>query len=97
MAKKPETVFKERVARDLKKIPGIWFEKIQQVAIRGTPDYLICLAGKFIALELKASEKDLPDPLQRHKLMEILRAGGVALVAWPGNWKATYEGIRKLA
>jgi hypothetical protein len=40
----------------------------------GTPDLLICLAGKFYAIELKVG-KNQPTMLQHHRLMQWQTAG----------------------
>jgi hypothetical protein len=88
--KKPETKFKERVLKDLQNTPYTWVEKIQQVAKRGTPDLLICMGGKFIAIELKKDEHEAPDPLQQLKLQRIEDAGGDSFVVHPGNWDIVY-------
>jgi hypothetical protein len=97
VAKKPETLFKEKVQKDLKKLPNTWCEKIQQVCIRGTPDLLCCIAGKFVAIELKASSSEVPDALQDHKLQSIANADGMALVVNPENWTETYIVLETLA
>ena len=97
MAKKPETLFKERIRPKLKKIPHSWWEKIQQVGIRGTPDFLGCVCGVFVALELKKDEKSKIDPLQVHKLKLIANAGGVAFVVSPENWEEVYAELLALA
>ena len=84
MSKQPETLFKERVVRRLKEIPGLWVEKIQQVGIRGTPDLLICYRGYFIAWELK-TDRGRVEPLQQFKLDEIEKSGGIARIVRPKN------------
>lgn len=71
--------------KELNKLPEIWAEKIQQVGKRGTPDILACVAGKFVGIELKKSDKEPRDRLQHHKLGLIEKAGGVSLVAYPEN------------
>jgi hypothetical protein len=101
MSKKPETIFKERVHRDLREIQkatqALWFVKTQQVSIRGTPDELLCVRGKFIAIELKATEKDFCDPLQLRTLDLIHAASGLAMCAHPGNWDLILPCLWKLA
>ena len=90
--KNPETAFKELVAEDLKTIKDIWFSKIQQVAIRGTPDFLVCLRGKFIAMELKV---DSPlTLLQKYNLKRIEKSGGEAMVVTPDNWKEIFQYLK---
>lgn len=88
MSQKPETVFRGKVRRWLSEtFPKGWFESIQQVAIGGTPDILGCIAGWFVALELKASEKATVSPLQLLKLERIRAAGGIGLLVYPENWE----------
>lgn len=58
---------------------------IQQVAIVGTPDYLLSVRGKFVALELK-SEGGKVSALQAYNLAQVERTGGIVLVATPKNW-----------
>lgn len=92
MAKKPETIFAEQVDRDLKSVFGkdVWVENIQQVGKRGTPDRLICLKGKFVALELKV-EGGVTAMLQLIKLKEIIAAGGTGLIVYPHTWTHVLE------
>lgn len=96
MAKKPETVFKERVKKDLEKLPKTWFVKIQQTTIHGTPDYLMCINGTFIALELKI-ETGKTDKLQQWNLECIAHAGGMAIVVSPSHWFDVYDLLKHLA
>jgi hypothetical protein len=96
MAAKPETQFRKRVRDFLKKLPNTAFFPIQQVTIRGDPDFFLCVYGQFVALELKSKEGDTT-PLQEFKLGEVKRAGGYALVASPKNWGDVKESLQKLA
>lgn len=97
MAKQPETILKERVLADLKKLPKTYARKIQQVAIVGTPDIFACINGYFVALELKRNEKQKPEPIQEYELTKIKEAGGVALVVTPLNWSGVFAGLQRLA
>jgi len=97
MAKKPETLFKEKVKSALATLPHSWFEKIQQVAIRGTPDFVGVIRSRFIAIELKKSLKEEPDPLQNYKLGEIAEAGGMSFVMAPENFQDTFNYLLELA
>lgn len=90
--KQPETRFKEKVQRDLKKLPFCFPIKIQQRAIRGTPDLLVCLSGKFVALELKTDSGKV-DALQEFTLISIAKAGGIALVVTPSNWEKIFQAL----
>lgn len=97
MSKKPETVFKERIYPQLLALPSSFWEKIQQVGKRGTPDFLGCVNGVFVALELKKDEKEKPDELQTYKLMRIRKAKGVTFVVTPENWQDVYLKLLKLS
>lgn len=86
MAQKPETKFRLKVvAPFLDQLQNTVRFPIQQLTITGDPDYLLCVRGKFVALELKA-EGEEPRALQQYKLNQVEKAGGVALVANPENW-----------
>lgn len=95
-SKKPETKFKEKAVKDLKRLPQTWVVKTQQVSVCGTPDLLICHKGMFIAIELKSTENDDPTPLQERNLNLIAEAGGLSYVAHPGNWVAVLASLQKL-
>lgn len=97
MAMKPETLFKVRVRKDLKKLPNTWFVKVQQVTINGTPDFLLCVNGVFVALELKASEKDKTTKLQDYNIDQINKANGYAFKAYPENWIMIFNILEKIA
>lgn len=97
MAKKAETVFKERVTAALDRLSYCWYEKIQQVTIRGTPDLIACINGKFIAIELKASAEAKIDEIQKYKLQQIKNARGYAIIVHPGNWVEVLEVLTRLS
>lgn len=97
MGKQGETKFKEKIWPQLKEMENSFFEKIQQVGIRGTPDFLGCVNGYFVALELKRDEDTEPEPLQEYKLKKIMAAGGVALKVDPQNWPRIFEILTQLA
>lgn len=92
----PETLFKQRVMRDLREMPGVWLVKTQQVAVRGIPDLLVCIHGRFVALELKRSEEAAIDKLQLWHLEKILAAGGISYVVFPENWPRIRERLAAL-
>lgn len=99
MAQKPETTFKQRVAQDLKFFEQnctLWKTKIQQESIRGTPDYILCVKGYFIAIELKHGGNVPPEPLQLYNQRKIKACGGVHFVAHPDNWDDIFNYIVNL-
>ena len=93
--KKPETKFKERIYPLLKRLPNTWVRKIQQVAIRGIPDFLMCVNGHFVALELKVDGR--LERLQGWNIGKIMNAKGTAIVVTPTNWEEVYERLQKMA
>jgi hypothetical protein len=95
-SKKPESLFKEKVFKDLDTLPNCWYEKIQQVTIRGTPDILICANGYFVALELKLDHKSKIDELQVYKIKKILKSKGVAFIVTPDEWPSVFKTISSL-
>ena len=88
MAKKPETVFKERIRPKLDKVPDSWWIKTQMLATVGVPDFLGCVNGLFVGIELKASQADMDKSrgsIQNYILFQINRAGGYAAYMYPEN------------
>jgi hypothetical protein len=97
MAKKPETNFKERIYPFLKALNRCWVLKTQLIAVCGVPDFLMCLNGQFVAIELKKDEKEQPSKLQSWVLRKIIAAGGIGLVVHPKNWIAIHRVLVKLS
>lgn len=98
MAKKQETLFKEKVAKDLLSLGSkCYFVKIQQVTRRGTPDFLIGIRGRFVAIELKNSPKAYISPLQKYEIERIAQADNLAYFADPSNWDEIFEALKTLS
>ena len=97
MAKKRETIFIEKVDKQLKAVFGksLWLENIQQVTKSGTPDRLICINGFFVGLEVK-TDKGEPSKIQLLKLAKIKRAGGLAYIVTPSNWLLVIEELKEI-
>lgn len=96
MAKKPETLFRQRVQKALDALPNSWWESIQQRAIQGTPDIIGCLSGYFVAVEVKANMKSLATALQDFKLRKIADAHGLAFVVSPENFNETISVLKMI-
>lgn len=92
---KAETKFKEKILVRLREIPNSWVVKVQQVAIRGTPDILMCVNGHFVAIELKTDDGEA-DELQIYTLDRIRKAGGHTFVMTPRNSFLTLKAIKEL-
>jgi hypothetical protein len=92
---KPETLFRQRVQRFLRKFPKeIWFTGVQQAAICGTPDILACICGEFYGIELKAECGKL-SVLQAYNLAKIKETGGQAIPLWPKHYPQFCEVIEE--
>lgn len=47
----------------------------------GTPDILACIEGRFVAIEVKKEIGGIVSELQKFKIREVRKAGGLAFVA----------------
>lgn len=91
--KKDETKFKERVIKDLKALPNCHHFKISDRVTRGIPDFLVCLNGRFVALELKTGKGKL-DALQELTIQKIVGSKGFALAVTPESWPEVYKHLK---
>jgi len=64
--------------------------------MRGDADYCLCVSGRFVSLELKASCKSRVEKLQLHKLHSIERNGGLGIISYPENWDDVLQYITDL-
>jgi hypothetical protein len=84
-----ERVFRVRVVHlFLEGLRNTSFFPIQQLAIRGDFDFILCVRGKFVGLELKRAGEQL-QPLQMYKADWVRRTGGIALRTCPETWEET--------
>lgn len=91
-----EATFKKRVVSRLRKFKNITVFTIQQVAIRGVPDLLACINGKFVALELKRSKTSKVSELQVYNIEKIKESGGYAKIVYPENFEETIKELEQL-
>lgn len=89
MSKGPEARLRLKAQKLLDLLPNTARFTIQQKSINGTPDNLLCIRSLFIAIEFKSDTGKL-SALQRHALEKIEKAGGLAIVARPLNWKEVF-------
>lgn len=102
MAEQAETRFKHKVKALLKPLPNSWWLLTQMLALVGIPDIIGCVAGRFVALELKKSRKEAEKKhgrvrLQGHILMLIRNAGGYAEFVYPENWDEIHRDLSAIA
>lgn len=81
-----EKRFENKVKRFLKD-KGCWNLKTWSNGVQrsGVPDLLVCCNGRFIGVELKASN-GRPSDLQLHNLKTIDAAGGFAILLYPDQY-----------
>ena len=92
-----ETQFGIKLDRRLKALDNCWFVNIQQVAIRGIPDRIGCLDGKFFALEMKRDGKAKRAKLQEYIVDKIKGAGGYAEFVYPENMEQVLKELEQWA
>jgi hypothetical protein len=93
---KPESSFRKRVDQFIRTLPFCKSLSIQQKAISGHPDKILCLAGWFVALEIKTDEGK-PSARQVLVLQNVLKAKGVALIVRPSNFEEVKEILQKIS
>jgi hypothetical protein len=96
-----EKNFKKKVISVLKDIDNLYYFVKEAAAIRGIPDLIICYKGRFIAWELKRSEKVAliwrdGHELQKYNIKKICDSGGIARVVYPENFKDSLEELLNL-
>lgn len=86
MATTKEGLVKKKI-RALLKQHGAYYTMpvMTGMATNGTPDFSICVSGRYLAIEAKAEESGAPTELQWVRLREVERAGGDTMVIHAGN------------
>lgn len=89
-----ERMFRKKTYKEIDSLSNTFRESIQQVALRGSPDVILCINGKFVALEYKRSANAKISKLQEYKAEKISNAGGFHYFVYPENWDQVF-GILK--
>lgn len=78
----PEGKIKAKFSAKLRKLNHVWrFMPVQQGYGLPALDYLLCVAGHFVAVETKADDKQ-PTPRQLKTINEMHAAGGLVFVVY---------------
>ena len=98
----PESRFKKQAMGAIKEIPRGWFFTKEALGIRGIPDVIGLINGRFVALEFKkdassARRKTGRTVLQRYNIGLIKKCGGYASFIFPENFHEVYEELVALA
>lgn len=102
-ARTPEGKVKDEVRKIFQNINDKWPGRLwycmpmgQMYGKRGVPDFLVCLNGKFVAIETKAKGGKL-SAMQKFELRKIAEANGYNLVVYPYNLGLLSRMLHELA
>lgn len=102
-ASTPEGKVKDKVRFIFKQINSKWPGKLwhcmpmgQMYGKRGVPDFLVCVNGSFVAIEVKAQRGKL-SAMQKLELNQIGLARGYTYVAYPDNLELLSRMLHELA
>lgn len=85
MAQTPEGKVKKEIKEYLDSIGAYYFMPVQMgMGVRGTPDFLCCVRGRFVAIEAKAPGKE-PNSFQKLTLARITETQGINFVCYGGK------------
>lgn len=72
---------------------GIWFVKFfaNTFTPAGIPDILVCINGRFLAIEVKGGTGYGLTELQKYNLQQIRASGGVGVCVYPTGWEKLLE------
>ena len=93
-----EKIFENRIRAFLKTLPNEWHFKHWGggYAKAGIPDLIGCINGRFVAIEVKASNGKV-SPLQVRNINRITSAGGYGIVAYPESFDELKEELIKIS
>jgi hypothetical protein len=95
-----ERNFEEKFLKKLKSLDGVYVPpKVDAPSSRGLPDRIICVKGRYVALEFKRTEREIVSKrakLQAYTLDEIIKAGGIGRFVTPANADYIFKMIERL-
>lgn len=90
-----EKDFQRFVLKKLRELPASWWVKINDRVTVGLPDIIGCVAGVFVAIELKTKSK--VTAIQAYTLRRIDAANGEAYVVRPDNFAEVFDHLKRLS
>lgn len=89
-----EKQFENKIKEFLKTLHNTWFFKHWAGAYSpsGIPDLIACVNGRFVGIEVKATNGK-PSPLQIRNLNLITVAGGYAVMIYPDQFEELKENL----
>lgn len=93
-----EKIFENKIKDFLKSLPDTWFFKHWAGAYspKGIPDIIGCINGRFVGIEVKASNGK-PSPLQIRTVNLINEAGGYATIVYPDQFEDLKINLLKIS
>lgn len=90
----PESKVKARVKRILADLNAYYSMPVTSgYGNSGTPDFLVCYRGRFVAIECKANGGK-PTALQLKHIKDIQECGGIAMIVDETNINQLHETLR---
>ena|GEM_PF-2043979 len=83
----PEGKTKTAVKKLLDQYGHFYFSPVMGTGKAGIPDIVVCLYGRFIGIEVKATPKEKPTALQKRRAQEIRAAGGEVFLVHADNFE----------
>ena len=68
---------------------------VEDINAHGIPDLILCLKGKFVAIELKNEDGKL-SALQLYNIEKIKQSGGQAFILRPSEFEKFKEEVLKI-
>ena len=82
--RKEKSIETDDILKNIKEIYGdecYAVPKPIRPSVRGVPDRIFCIKGRFVAIEVKREKKFKIAPKQLEHKDKILKAGGIAIIA----------------
>lgn len=92
-----EKKFENEIKDFLKSLPKTWFFKYWAgpMSKAGVPDIIACVAGTFVAIEVKAPNGK-PSELQKRNIRIINECGGLGYILYPKDFESFKNDMYKL-
>lgn len=92
-----EKQFENEIKKFLSELPKTWFYKNWSgpYSKSGIPDIIACVNGKFVAIEVKASNGK-PSELQKRNIRLIQEGNGLGYILYPKDFEQFKKDIRAI-
>lgn len=92
----PEKKYEMQLRKFIESIGGYTIKQFGCAFTKaGLCDLTCCIKGKFVAIEVKASNGK-PSPLQLRNIEQVKAAGGIAFIAYPQDFDKIQAFLKSL-